>query len=121
MNLEHIRILKSTKHALEYACQLADIMPKEICPDMGCDKSTWSRICSGEFDLDGRDVPKFNRVVGNSAYLLYLVHVDGWDLATLRKQQDDKDRENAELRQELADERRLNRLLVERLNGGRSS
>src|SRR5579859_4587322 len=121
VSLEHIRILKSTAEALEYACQLAGVKPKEICPHMECDKSTWSRICSGEWDLDGRDIPRLNRVLGNSAYLLYLAHVDGWDLAAIRKQQDDKDREIAELRQQLADQERAIRLMVEYTRSGRST
>jgi len=117
VNLEHITVLKNTKHALEYACQLADLAPKEIYVDMGCEKSVWSRICGGDLDLDGRDIPRFNRVVGNSAYLLYLMHADGWDLTSLRKVQDDKDREIAELRKHIADQDRAIRLMVEYQKG----
>jgi hypothetical protein len=117
VSLEHIPLLKSTKHALDYGCQLADVAPKEVYADMGCDKTTWSRICGGEWDLDGRDIPKLNRVLGNSAYLLYLIHVDGWDLASLRKAQDDKDRRIADLEQRLADQERAIRLIVEYQKG----
>lgn len=104
--LEHIPVLQSTKHALDYACQLAGLVPKEIYPHMDCDKSTWSRICSGEWDLDGRDVTRFNKVVGNSAYLLYLAHADEWDLGYMRKRQSAQEREMAELRAENADLKR---------------
>lgn len=121
VSLEHIGVLKSTKQALEYACQLADVMPKEVFPDMGYEKSVWSRICSGEYDLDGREIARFNRVVGNSAYLLYLIHEDGWDLASLRKVQDDKEREILELRQQLADQDRAIRLMVEYTRSGRGT
>lgn len=113
VSLEHIQVLKSTAQALEYACQLADVVPKEVCPHMDCDKSTWSRICSGEWDLDGRDIPQFNRVVNNSAYLLYLNHVDGWDLTSLRKVRDDKERRIGELENENRDLRRAMSLWVE--------
>jgi hypothetical protein len=102
VDLARIPGLRNTHKALEYACSLADVAPKEICPLMDCDKTVWSRICSGEFDLDGRDIPKFNKVIGNSAYLLYLNHIDGWDLASMRKAQDDKDRRIAELESKLA-------------------
>ena len=102
VDISRIPALRDTHKALEYACSLADVTPKEIYPLMDCDKTVWSRICSGEFDLDGRDIPKFNKVIGNSAYLLYLNHVDGWDLPSMRKAQDDKDREIAELKQKLA-------------------
>ena len=112
VSLEHIPVLKNTAQALEYACQLAGVVPKEICPHMECDKSTWSRICSGEWDLDGRDIPRLNRVLGNSAYLLYLNHLDGWDLTSLHKVQDDKDREIFELRQQVAERDRAIELFV---------
>jgi hypothetical protein len=117
VSLDHIRLLKSTKAALEYACQLADVVPKEVYPHMECDKSTWSRICSGEWDLDGRDIPKFNRVVGNNAYLLYLNHLDGVDLESIRKAQDDKDKRIAELEKQVADQERAIRLVVEAHRG----
>lgn len=117
VSLEHIPMLKSTTQALEYACQLAGTVPKEIYSRMDCDKGTWSRICSGEWDLDGRDIPRLNKVLGNSAYLLYLNHVDGWDLSTLRKVQDDKDREIFELRQQVADRDRAIELFVKAAKG----
>lgn len=117
VSLEHIPVLTSTAQALEYACQLAGVVPKEICARMECDKSTWSRICSGEWDLDGRDIPRLNKVLGNSAYLLYLNHADGWDLAAMRKVQDDKDREIFELRQQVADRDRAIELFVKAAKG----
>lgn len=113
----HIRLLTSTKAALEYACQLANVVPKEVYPYMGCDKTTWSRICSGEWDLDGRDIPKFNQVVGNNAYLLYLCHVDGIELESLRKAQDDKDKLIEALKRQVADQERAIRLVVEAHRG----
>lgn len=118
VSLEHIRLLGSTKAALEYACQLADVAPKEVYGRMDCDKSTWSRICSGEWDLDGRDVLKFCRVVNNDTYLLYLIHVHGYDLTALRMVRDDKERRIAELETENQDLRRAMRLVwAEALKG----
>ena len=112
VDLTYIPVLKCTADALDYACRLANVVPKAICPLMECDKTVWSRICSGELDLDGRDIPRFNKVVGNSAYLMYLNYVDGWDLASMRKAQDDKDRRIAQLEQELADRDRAMALWV---------
>jgi hypothetical protein len=119
VDLGRIRRLKSTRAALNYACELVGLEPKEIYADIPCDKGVWSRICSGEFDLDGRDIPRFNQVVGNDAYLLYLVHIEGYDLDSLRKQQDDKDRRIAELEKHVADQDRAIRLMVEYNRGGR--
>jgi hypothetical protein len=118
VNLQHIPFLKNTADALDYACRLAKVVPKAIYPNMGCDKSVWSRICSGELDLDGRDVLTFDRTINNDAYLLFLVHQHGYDLASMRKRGDDKDRRIAELEQELADERRLSAKMVNHMRGG---
>jgi hypothetical protein len=118
VNLQHIPLLKSTADALDYACRLAKVVPKEVYPNMGCDKTVWSRICSGELDLDGRDILKFDRTINNDAYLFFLVHEHGYDLASLRKRGDDKDRRIAELEQELADERRLSAKMVNHIRGG---
>ena len=119
VNLQHVPLLKSTREALEYACQLGGVAPKEVYPLMGpkWDKTKWSRITSGERDLLGRDIPRFNRVLKNSAYLLYLNHVDGWDLDAMKRMTDDKDREIAELRQELAEHKRAMRLWAEAHKG----
>lgn len=118
VNLQHIPLLKNTADALDYACRLAKVVPKAVYTNMGCDKTVWSRICSGELDLDGRDILKFDRTINNDAYLFYLVHQHGYDLPSMRKRGDDKDRRIAELEQELADERRLNTKMVDRLRQG---
>jgi hypothetical protein len=118
VNLQHIPFLKNTADALDYACRLAKVVPKAIYPNMGCDKTVWSRICSGELDLDGRDILTFDRTINNDAYLLFLNHQHGYDLTAMRKRGDDKDRLIEELRQELADERRLNAKMVSHIRGG---
>lgn len=117
VSLEHIYMLRTTAQALEYACQLAGVVPKEICAQMECDKTTWSRICSGEWDLDGRDVPKFCRIVGNDAYLLYLNHACNYDLTTVRKVRDDQEKRIAELESENRDLKRSMFLLADAMKG----
>lgn len=89
------------------------MVPKQAYDPMGIDKTTWSRITSGEWDLDGRDVPQFNKVVGNNAYLLYLNHEDGIDLNSIRKTMDDKDRRIAELEDQVADRDRRIETIIE--------
>jgi hypothetical protein len=103
VSFDRIYTLDSTHEALQYGCELARLVPKQICGEMGCDKTVWSRIASGEFDLDGRDIKRFSTVVQNDAYLLYLNHLHGYDLAAMRKTMDDKDRRIAELEEKLAE------------------
>lgn len=112
-----IRLLQSTTEALDYACTLAGVAPKQVYLRMDIDKGTWSRICSGEFDLDGRDIRRFDSEIGNDAYLLYLLHDHGYDLDSLRKTQDDQEKRIAQLEQEVADRDRSIRLLVDALKG----
>ena len=103
VSFDRIYALTDTHDALSYACELARKSPKQIHPDMECDKTTWSRIVNGEWDLDGRDIPRFNKVVGNNAYLMYLNHLDGIDLHSIRQTMDDKDRRIFELEKKLAE------------------
>lgn len=117
VSLDRIYTISDTHEALMYGCELAKLAPKQVYPLMDCDKTVWSRITSGEFDLDGRDVLKFDRAVNNDAYLLYLNHIHGYDLTTLRKVQDDKDRRITELEQKLADRDRLIQLQADLLRG----
>ena len=120
-SLDHIYLLKSHAKALEYACDLADVDPKVVCGllrDAGCnyEKTKWSRILSGERSLPSRDVPKLSAVLNNDAYFLYLAREHDYDLASLRKAGDDKDRRIADLEQRVADQDRLLRLQAEVLS-----
>lgn len=117
VSFDRIYTLVDTADALSYACELAGVSPKAIYGDMEIDKTVWSRILSGEWDLDGRDVPKLNKVTGNNAYLMYLNHLDGIDLHSIRKTMDDKERENFELRQKLAQRDEQLRVAVELISG----
>jgi plasmid maintenance system antidote protein VapI len=121
VSFDRIYTLTDTHDALMYGCELAKMVPKQAYSAMGIDKTTWSRICGGEWDLDGRDVLQFDRIVGNDAYLLYLNHQHGYDLASMRKTMDDKDRQIADLRAELAAEKLRNETIIqyERQKDGR--
>lgn len=113
VSFDRIYMLSDTHEALMYGCELAKMAPKQAYGAMGIDKTTWSRICGGEWDLDGRDVIHFDRIVGNDAYLLYLNHQHGYDLASMRKTLDDKDREISELKSQLAAEKLRNETIIE--------
>ena len=113
VSLDRIYTLDSTHDALLYGCELARLAPKQIYGEMGCDKTVWSRITSGELDLDGRDIKRFCDVVQNDAYLFHLNYLHGYDLTAMRKTMDDKDRIIAKLSEELAAERLKNQTIVE--------
>jgi hypothetical protein len=113
VSFDRIYTLESTHDALLYGCELARLVPKQIYGHMDCDKTVWSRITSGELDLDGRDIRKFNTVVNNDAYLLYLNHIHGYDLHALRKTLDDKDRRISDIEAQLAAERLKNQTILD--------
>jgi hypothetical protein len=119
VSLDRIYTLTDTHDALLYACELARLVPKKVAPLIGVDKTVWSRITTGEFDLDGRDIYPFDTAIGNDAYLLYLNHIHGYDLASLRKVQSDSDKRIAELESENRDLRRAMTLWVEAQKAGR--
>lgn len=101
VSFDRIYTLTDTHEAFEYGCELARQVPKKLYTRMECDKTVWSRIASGEMDLDGRDILPFNRVVNNDAYFLYLAHIHDYDLTSLRKNYaSEAERKNAELIEE---------------------
>lgn len=117
-SIEHIPLLKSHRKALEYACELADVEPKEVCgllvnAGLRYDTTKWARILKGERTLPSADITKLNSVLGNNAYLQYLNYLDGIDLSSMRKRGDDKDRVIADQAQEITDLKRVVRMQTE--------
>jgi len=111
-SLDRIYTLSDTHEALMYGCELARRPAKQLYGEMEVDKTTWSRIVNGEWDLSGRNILRFSRAVRNDAYLLYLNHVHGYDLTSLQKVQDDNERRIAELEKAVAERDRTIQLLV---------
>lgn len=97
--------LTSLRRAIRYSMSIADLEPKQVYGPLEKDKATWSRIESGDMSFPADDLPKLCQVIGNDAAVLWLAHATGFDLASMRKLQDDKDRRIADLEQQLAEER----------------
>lgn len=117
VSIDRIYTLTDTHEALLYACELARRPAKQLYGEMGVDKTTWSRIVGGEWDLPGRNIHRFNRAVGNNAYLQYLMHQDEIDLTSVRRVQDDQERRIAELEGENRELRTAIRLWAEAQRG----
>lgn len=101
----YLAALPSFRRAVRYSMSLADLEAKQIYEPLGKDKATWSRIESGDMGFPADLILPFQSLVQNSAPLLWLLHQDGWDITSMRKRQDDKDKRIAELEQQLAAER----------------
>jgi plasmid maintenance system antidote protein VapI len=107
--------LGSLRRVLRYSMSLRDLEPKAVYEQLDMDKATWSRIENGGMSFPADDLEKFRQIVGNDAVIMWLVHQSGYDLTSLRKAQDDKDKEIEQLKAELADTNRALNLLVGRM------
>jgi hypothetical protein len=104
-DVAYLASLSSFRRAVRYSMSLADLEPKQVYEPLDKDKATWSRIESGDMGFPADLILPFQTITQNDAPLLWLAHLAGYDLASLRKRQDDKDLRIAELEQQLAKER----------------
>jgi plasmid maintenance system antidote protein VapI len=87
-------------------------LDKTLQQELEVDKAQFSRWQSGQ---EGIVWPKFTKLMdicGNDAPLLWMLHQRGYDLASLRRQETELERENRLLREEL--EREKSERAVER-------
>lgn len=82
---------------MRYAISLADLEPKQVYGPLDKDKATWSRIEGGDMSFPVDDLIHFCAVVDNDVVLMWLLASMGYDLSSIRKLQDDKDKRIAEL------------------------
>lgn len=104
--------------AWNYAQDFAALEDKQVYVDLGIDASHYSKIRSGKASPPADE--RFDRyldLVRNEIPLIWWVEKRGYDFLSLRKHQDDKDRRIAEQDQQIIDQDRTIRLLVEALRG----
>lgn len=82
-------------------------MDKEVSLPMGVNKAQFSRWKSGGEGIKWEKLAKLMDACGNDAPLLWMLHARGYDLASLRKRENEVERENRELRDEVAALRRV--------------
>lgn len=120
-DLAYLATLPDFRRAIRYSLSLADMEPKQVYEPLGKDKATWSRIEHGDMGFPADLIVPFQRVVGNRAAILWLNHASGFDLASIRLRQDDKDRRIFDLERQLEDERQKNRIISEFVRETRKS
>ncbi len=82
------------------------------------DAAQWSRIMvAGQHHFPQDKLNLFMDLTGNEAPLLWLLQARGYDLASLRLQESETERELRQVRDELGRERLKNQVLVDALNG----
>lgn len=78
----------------------AGFEPKEVMHELKMDKAQWSRWESG---AEGIVWPKFTAVMdkcGNDAPLMWMNHARGWDLHSMRRRENEMERQIRLLREE---------------------
>lgn len=101
---------KTLGGAIALCAKAAGYEPKEVMDALKVDgkpldKAQWSRWESGQ---EGIVWTKFSALMdfcGNDAPLFWMLHARGYDLGSLRKRESETERENRELREQLAKER----------------
>jgi hypothetical protein len=108
--------LDAWKYAQDFSC----LQDKQCYDPLAIDSSHWSKIRKGNASppADERFVKYFD-VVKNEFPLIWLAESRGYDWTTIRKHQDDKDREIARLRQTVAAQDHAMRMWVEAQKGAR--
>lgn len=118
VTIQEIQREKSLGGAIGLCVKAAGLEPKEVMSDLKMDKAQWSRWESGQ---EGVIFPKLQAVMdfcGNDAPLLWMNMARGYDLASIRKQETELERELRVAREEVAQLRHDKRVLVEALRGG---
>ena len=89
--------------ALRLAIAASGLDDKQIYSPLDIDHAQWSRIRGGSAFFPMRKYEEFRQLVGNDILLQWLAFRSGYELKALSS---DLERENARLRDELAQERR---------------
>jgi hypothetical protein len=105
-DVEYLRALPNFRRVVRYSISLADLEPKQVYEPLEMDKAIWSRIDNGGMSFPADEIGKLRKITGNNAPLLWLNHQDGIDIRNLPLLRDDKDRQIAELKEQLAQAQR---------------
>lgn len=105
---EEVMRKQSLGAAIELCAELGGYaLDKSLQQELAVDKAQFSRWLSG---TEGVQWPKFSALMdrcGNDAPVLWMLHQRGYDLHSVRRRESALERENRELRDDLAAARRL--------------
>lgn len=105
---EEVMRKQSLGAAIELCAELGGYaLDKTLQLELGVDKAQFSRWHTGH---EGVQWPKFTALMdrcGNDAPVLWMLHQRGYDLHSVRRRECELERENRELREDLAAARRL--------------
>lgn len=105
---EEVAREKSLGSAIELCAKVGGFaFDKVLQMELGVDKAQFSRWQSGSEGVVWPKLEKLMDTCGNDAPLLWMLHQRGYDLHAMRKRETETERENRELREQVAALRRV--------------
>jgi hypothetical protein len=92
-------------------------LEKEIHIPLHIDAGHWTRMRTGTAGIQWKQLAAICDLTGNDAPILWMLHQRGYDLHSLRKRENEVERELREAREALEAERDRTRILTEILHG----
>jgi hypothetical protein len=92
-------------------------LEKQASAEIAMDKGQWSRIQSGQEGIKWSKLEKFLDAMGNDIPLLWMLHQRGYDVHSLRRRENELERQLRETKEQLAQERFRSKTLAEALRG----
>lgn len=112
--VERVRRKKTFLHAWNYAQETSGLEDKSIYSTLGIDKSHWTKIKKGNASPPADDsFTRFFDLVQNDIPLIWLAEARGFDFLSMRRHRSSLERENEELKEELAAHKRALKLVME--------
>lgn len=105
---EEVARKQSLGSAIELCAELAGFaLDKELQQELGVDKAQFSRWLSDQEGVKWSKLTQLMDKCGNDAPILWMLHMRGYDIASIRRKETEIEKENRELREDLAAARRL--------------
>lgn len=105
---EEVARERSLGGAIELCAKAAGFdLDKQLQQALGVDKAQFSRWQSGQEGIKWDRLAALMDYCGNDAPLLWMLHARGYDLHSIRRVETEVERENRELREQLAAARKL--------------
>lgn len=105
---EEVARKQSLGSAIELCAELAGFaLDKELQQELGVDKAQFSRWLSDQEGVKWSKLTQLMDKCGNDAPILWMLHMRGYDIASIRRKETELEKENRELREDLAAARRL--------------
>ena len=86
--------------ALDLGAKVAGLAPKELQADLRLDKAQWSRWLSEQEGVRWEKLQALQQRCGNTVPVQWLCWASGFDLASMRRQENELERDNRLLREE---------------------